>query len=644
MLLNSLSILMGAVLVPSDYLWVYSTHIILVCLYLIQTKRSIVLILTLISFLSVIFNEFSASPVLPLATGNIVIIDFEKKSLIGDFSKLTNLADWSDSHSVQVVYFEEDGTRHTQDDFSLTPSQLPFHSKEPSQFAYSGVVTDILLPDKEGPWWQRNLYIKRQVAQLTIQFSNKDLQRLKKVHFSVRGRLLAKLDQTFSAFDNWRFSKALLLGQDDLWSERDTWMIRTLGLAHLFVVSGLHTGFMFAIGRMISRVVWQFFPSSLLLSGVTRWHCDAMIVIPLLCLYAYITNWGEPVVRASIMLSVYLCARMLALKFSPYSIITFALWLVLLFDPRGILSPGLWLSFSMVYLLIGYCQTSTKLSRLFMVQVMLTTASMVLILGWQEGISSASILANVLLIPLAAFIWFPWALFSCLEVLLIETTYSYELLEKLLYYIVFFIERMAFELPLLFFQTFSSDIPRLLMLFLIIYWVYQNPLKRGVISAIAVWCVLFSSMLFNASKADLTLMNKNNTLILMDQNDILLTDAWADTNLSQLMFDAYLKTTQPGGYFLSPSNILELTPQELLAHNVKWIILRQNGPDKITARLNVLRVNWLVVSTGEFLEFHFQNDRISLRHSSCIYSFFLLKSDTCKRVEKLESVLNYVQT
>ena len=142
-------------------------------------------------------------------------------------------------------------------------------------------------------------------------------------------------------FDYWRFTKALLLGKDDLWSQRDTWIVRTLGLAHLFVVSGLHTGFMFIIGRMLSRMVWQIMPRNILLSGVTRWHCDAVIVIPLLFAYAYVTSWGEPVVRASIMLSVYLCARMLALKVSPYSIITFALWLVLLFDPRAVFEPWL---------------------------------------------------------------------------------------------------------------------------------------------------------------------------------------------------------------------------------------------------------------------------------------------------------------
>lgn len=644
MLLSSLSILMGAVLVPSDYLWVYSTHIILVCLYLIWSKRLIVLFLTLISFVSVFFSEFSTSPYLPLTVDSELLVDFANKKLISNHSQLTNPNAWSDKQSVRLVYFEKDGIRRAQEDFSLIFSQSQFHSGESSQTLYQSAIARVVFPNKEGPWWQQNLYIKRQAAELTVHFSDDDLQRIAQEPFSVRDKLLARLDRAFDTFDYWRFSKALLLGQDDLWSERDTWMVRTLGLAHLFVVSGLHTGFMFVIGRMISRSVWRFFPNRLLHCGVARWHCDAVIVIPLLFAYAYITNWGEPVVRASIMLSVYLCARMLALKLSPYSIITFALWLVLLLEPRAVLSPGLWLSFSMVYLLIGFCQTSTKLSRLFMVQVMLSTASMVLILGWQVAISSASILVNILLIPLAAFLWFPWALLSCIEVLIIGSTYSYEQLEILLYYIVSFIEMIAFEWPLLIFEQHASDVPRLLMLLLVIVWVYQSPLKRGIVSAIGIWVILFSSMLSNASEAGLSLINKNNKLILTEKSDILLTNTWVGSDISRLRLDSYLNTEQQGGYFLTPSNTSQITPQILLAHGVKWLILKQDGAEKIIAMLDGMNVKWLVIPAGGSLDFHFQKNRISLQHSSCIYSFFLLKSDTCKRVEKLESVLNYNQT
>ncbi|WP_421852424.1 ComEC/Rec2 family competence protein [Marinomonas sp.] len=644
MLLSSLSILMGAILVPSDYLWVYSTHIILVCLYLIWSKRLIVLFLTFLSFISVISSEFLPTSSLPLQIDNVVYVDFIKRNVVLEQGQLSN--DWifAETQPVSIVYFSEAGQRQTQDNFSLYVTSTASIHEAQSTSSFRGEVARILLPDKNGPWWQKQLYVKKQAAQLTIQFSDQDLTHIDLIQFSLRDQLLFKLDAMFGEFNSWRFSKALLLGQDDLWNERDTWIIRSLGLAHLFVVSGLHTGFMFAIGCLISRVVWRLLPNNVMLSGLTRWHCDAIVVMPLLLAYSYVTNWGEPVVRASIMLSVYLFSRMLALKISPYGIITFALWLVLLLNPRSVLSPGLWLSFSMVYLLIGYCQTSTKLSRLVTVQLMLSTASMVLILGWQEAISSASIVMNILLIPFAAFLWFPWAMISSLEAFVMGSTYSYELLDSLLYYVMTSIEWIVFELPLLFFEQFVSSVPRLIMLLLIGFWVYQSPLKRGIVSALSIWCILFSSMFFNDPNADITLTNKENKLILSNRNEILLADSWAGTDLSRLMIGSYLKANSRNAYILSPSAIKDLSPQMLLDHGIEWVMLKKEAPEQTLKMLNALNVDWLVISIDESLGFHFQNNRISLRHSSCIYSFFLLKSDTCKRVEKLESVLNYLQT
>ncbi|RBP84643.1 ComEC/Rec2 family competence protein [Marinomonas rhizomae] len=643
MLLSSLSILMGAILVPSDYLWVYSTHIILTCLYLICSKRLIVLFLTLLSLIFVINSEFLPTSPLPLQTGYLVWVDFEKRLLIYEKNEQ------SKNHSlpeglVSIVYVSNTGQRKTIDNFFLTVCDDSISYSARLHSVQRGEITSILLPDKQGPWWLKQLYIKKHAAQLNIRFLNEGLHGIGENHFSLRDQLFNKLDEVFGSFHSWRFSKALLLGQDDLWSERDTWIIRTLGLAHLFVVSGLHTGFMFAIGCLLSKAVWQLLPNKIILSGLTRWQCDVFVIMPLLFMYAYITNWGEPVVRASIMLSVYLCARMLAIKASPYGIITLALWLVLLANPRAVLSPGLWLSFSMVYLLIGYCQTSTKLPRLFMVQIMLSTASMVLILGWQEAISSASILVNVVLIPFAAFLWFPIALLSCAEALLIGSAYSYQLLDAVLYYIIMSVEWTAFQIPLLFFESFTSSLPRWIMLLLIGYWVFQSPLKRGVFSAIGIWCVLFLPMLVGTSSADVMLMNRSNKLIISDRSKILIDESWAGADFSRLMFGSYLDVDRQHAYMLAPHDIKDLTAQSLLDHDIKWIMLKREVPLQTTTMLEALNVDWLVIPNGESLAFHFQNNHVLLRHSSCIYSFFLLKSDTCKRVEKLESVLNYLQT
>tara|TARA_R110001606_G_scaffold166120_1_gene310598 strand:- start:718 stop:1455 length:738 start_codon:yes stop_codon:yes gene_type:complete len=244
------------------------------------------LFLTLLSFIAVFSSEFFTDSCPQLQLGSVVLIDFERKNLRLSNDKDLRIFAPPTELPVSVVYLSEDGRRHTFNDFTLTVSDSALKNEERLGASYHAVLTDILLPDKNGPWWQKQLYVKRQAAQLTLQFTGEDLHHIDQVNFSFRDELFSKIDKAFDGFNSWRFSKALLLGQDDLWSERDTWVIRTLGLAHLFVVSGLHVGFMFAIGCLISRTVWRVLPNRILLSGVTRWHCDAVIVMPLLlCLY-----------------------------------------------------------------------------------------------------------------------------------------------------------------------------------------------------------------------------------------------------------------------------------------------------------------------------------------------------------------------
>ncbi len=651
MLLSSLSILIGAILVPPEYVWLYSTHIILVCLYLICTKRLLVISLTFLSFISLYLNELLPVAPFSIQKGQYVLVDVKaKKICVDDYLTSRFSSFFYGDAAIGVEYFTTSEKRKTLYNFTLVfpaasaniESTSPKSSvlKQCSNEAIPGIVTQVTLPDRSGPWWQKALYIKRQDALLNVHFSEEALSKLNRVEKNLRDRFSNKLDQHFSKFDSWRFTKALLLGDDGLWSERDIWMIRTLGLAHLFVVSGLHAGFVFLIGRCLSFVVWRFCPDVFLLRGASKWHFDAITIIPLLWLYAYITDWGEPVVRAAIMLSAYLFSKIMALKFSAYDIITFALWLVLLFNPRSILSPGLWLSFSMVYLLVGFYKGRVKLSGAATLQVMLSTASMVLILGWQESISSVSILINILLIPVAALIWFPLSAISALEALLFNTSLLYSILSLFFDYVLSLLEWLAFQFPLLMFTNLESSAFQLAMILLLVLWVFQSPLRKGWVGVLFVWLALFVPMIPSAQAYDLRLSNNAGQMILSNSNEVLYSDHWeGDPEITHL--ERYLPLGVKGRFLISPSD-QDSSPLSLLKGNVDWVIFKRRPPIDVVKRLDALKVEWLLVMPNQNLEFYFSKRRIDLRHSACIYSFFLFKSDTCKRVEKLKSVLNYL--
>ncbi|WP_394179307.1 ComEC/Rec2 family competence protein [Marinomonas posidonica] len=636
MLLSSLSTLMGAILVPSDYLWLYSTHITFLCLYLMYTKRVLVLFLTFISLLSVVLSEVEDELTILLSQEDAYFISVEDKQILL-LSALPKEGPVSLAKQVKVIFQrlpDQQSIRSNFVEFNdfrlLQASQIPPHFNKVELVRYA-------LADKEGPWWLKNLYIQRQAAQLVF---NVQGEWLKQLPMGGRHEVLKRLDESFHTFESWRFSKALLLGADDLWSQRDTWIVRTLGLAHLFVVSGLHTGFMAVIGFVLARVIWWLLPAKLLLVGLTRWQLECVLVVPLLMLYGFMTDWGEPVVRASIMLSVYLISRVLMVKLSAFQVIGFTLWLVLFVNPRSILSPGLWLSFSMVYLLIGfYPITQWQWRRMISTQVMLSTASMVLILGWQDAISIVSIAVNLLMIPFTASLWFPIGMIACLESLIFQTQFVYCFLDWGLVYVIGLLEWVAFECPLLNFNVITSSIPKLLLLLWLLFWVFQTPLKRGGIALGIIWMSLFSNSLFIEPKADMVLRNHQGKLVLEKGEEQWIND-WVQSSAGLELNNLLTSNTNKVSIRMVPDKVDRLSPSTLLKMNPDWLILAHNDEYLDNVILSALSINWLNIDHSEMLSFYFRDDGISLKHSQCRYSFFLFKSDTCKRAEKLESVLN----
>ncbi|KZN12411.1 ComEC/Rec2 family competence protein [Marinomonas sp. TW1] len=638
MLLSNLSTLMGAILVPSDYSWLYSTHITFLCLYLIYTKRVLVLFLTFISLLSVLLSETEDKLTISLSQEDTYFISVEDKQIL----LLSDMALPKDdpvslAKQVKVIFQrlpDQQSKRSNFIEFNnfrlLQASQIPPHFNEVELIRYA-------LADKEGPWWLKNLYIQRQAAQLVFKVQGEWLQQLP---MGGRHEVLKRLDERFNSFESWRFSKALLLGSDDLWSQRDTWVVRTLGLAHLFVVSGLHTGFMAVIGFVLARVIWWLLPANLLLVGLTRWQLECVLVVPLLTLYGFMTDWGEPVVRASIMLSVYLISRVMMIKLSAFQVIGFTLWLVLFVNPRSILSPGLWLSFSMVYLLIGfYPITQWQWRRMISTQVMLSTASMVLILGWQDAISIVTIAVNLLIIPFAASLWFPIGMIACLESLIFQTEFVYCFLDWGLVHVIGLLEWVAFECSLLTFNVITSSVPKLLLLLWLLFWVFQTPLKRGGIALGIIWMSLFSNSLFIGSKADMVLRNHQGKLVL-EKGEEQWVNEWFQSSAGLELNTLLTSNANKVSIRLVPDKLDRLSPSTLLKMNPDWLILTHSDEYLDNVTLSALSIDWLNIDQSETLSFYFRDDGISLKHSQCRYSFFLFKSDTCKRAEKLESVLN----
>jgi competence protein ComEC len=177
--------------------------------------------------------------------------------------------------------------------------------------------------------------------------------------------------------------KALVLGiKEDLSNETREEFARA-GAMHVLAVSGLHVGIIYVILLLIinqSR------------TGIKKPWLVALIVIPVLWLYAFITGLSPSVLRAVTMFSLLSLGSAVNRRSSPINSLAVSAFLLLVYDPFLVLS----VSFQLSYIAV------TGILILYpMVERILKPKSKLLRFLWQ--LLAVSIAAQFATAPLAAF-------------------------------------------------------------------------------------------------------------------------------------------------------------------------------------------------------------------------------------------------
>lgn len=152
----------------------------------------------------------------------------------------------------------------------------------------------------------------------------------------LRYHLLQKLDDKLG--DAAPFGKALLL--NDRTEDKD-WIQQLIqgGLLHLIAISGLH-------------VLFFYFIFVTLLNLFLSRRLSEIIFVILMLFYAGLCQWSAPVMRAIVMIVLYIMAKQMQRPVSPMQIICLSLLIITLFDPLQLFSIGLQLSYLCVITLL----------------------------------------------------------------------------------------------------------------------------------------------------------------------------------------------------------------------------------------------------------------------------------------------------
>lgn len=134
--------------------------------------------------------------------------------------------------------------------------------------------------------------------------------------------------ESFAAFYGMLFGDTSYMSVDKLQS------MRLGGIAHVFAVSGLHVGVLYAfLSKLLSSK-----------SAKTR----LAVIFPIMLLYAYVCGFTPSIIRATVMLSLSLTAEILGLHNDKLTTLASAAIITLTISPYSLYSCGFVLSFGIV--------------------------------------------------------------------------------------------------------------------------------------------------------------------------------------------------------------------------------------------------------------------------------------------------------
>lgn len=224
-----------------------------------------------------------------------------------------------------------------------------------------------------------------------------------------RFSLYQRLSSRLNSDPNKGLMMALLMGERADISREQWQLLSRTGTNHLFVISGLHVGFVALCAYLLT-----FNLSRLLLIGPPRFAAQQVaVVVALLASFCYaaIAGFSLPTQRALIMLVVLLTARLLLRRVSAWHSYFMALLLVLLWDPLAPQSAGFWLSFGAVGALMfafGWRTNSRGFWwRWIRPQLVVFIAFVPVLMFFFQQVSLISPLANLLSVPIVGLVMVP---------------------------------------------------------------------------------------------------------------------------------------------------------------------------------------------------------------------------------------------
>jgi competence protein ComEC len=461
----------------------------------------------------------------------------------------------------------------------------------------------------------------------------------------VRYRLLEKLDAKLGP--DAPFAKALLL--NDRTEDRE-WVEQLIlgGLLHLIAISGLHVMLFYLVLVDLFAIV------------LPR-RASELVFVVLMLFYAALCQWSPPVMRAIVMILLYVGARLLQRPVSPLQIMALSLLLITLVDPVQLFSIGLQLSYLCVLTIFlispllrhevrtrspwkkGLIKSGYWLLDMVFISVGISVFLLPLTLYYFLRASLNAIPGNVLGIPLIGFLlplslvlmFLPqgWLFFQWLRPVYAVALYVFDRWVEWTAKLPFYLDSVALSLPMLvaLYLVLGAVLVRLktglrlrrlsyaLLLLSVPFFIWSSlPLRQP-----------FKLTVFNAGMGDCTLVQYPDGQVLMVDTGPVYTDkegnltgSWLGSRLKRWLVSKKLSTVDllvlthlhddhAGGVtdLFSSMRVRNLIVSGHTARTREWQALLQSGILKDT-RITVLE---------DTLSLPFAGSRLTFLHPAADY-------------------------
>lgn len=276
---------------------------------------------------------------------------------------------------------------------------------------------------------------------------------------TIRLKGLQHLEHHFST-ETKAFAAALLFGESGWIDEETIDAYKKLSLIHILAISGLHVGIIaggcFYIGIRL---------------GITR-EVTKLIIISMLPLYCMIAGGAPSVVRACLMVMLFLLLSLWKKKLSPVVILCAVFMALLLYNPFYLFHVGFQLSFFITFALLmsakilQQLQGSNAIVQSFAVTLICQLCSMPIILYYFHEVSVWGFIMNIIYIPVYTVILLPFTFFVFF-LSVVEAPF-FNVLVALLEFLFTLINKIAVMIASLPFTSLSFGKPLFLFFFILI--------------------------------------------------------------------------------------------------------------------------------------------------------------------------------